>query len=311
MAYSSLRKLRVLLGDPGGTRLPSGTELNALLDRGRRDIARRGLAIQQRTTQNLTSGTRVYTLPTDHLQTFALLVERFATSVRLLSQDGYVWYLFVTPTGILGLTDVAPAGNLLLNTSSTYWLTLASPDAFVWYLYPSPTGTILVSDTQPATGTGTLQTIQLRDIFGGPWYPVVSNTGDPGASQSGTATLSSAALEDRPLHRVQPEAITGIDPRLDTGRPQRYAVMGKILLLAPTPDAAYQLVHLYFADTVAGLPAAFQHLPLFFAAALAAEAQSQAGQELLGLERETLVAMSQNLWPGWRDGLDFSSMPPR
>lgn len=300
------------MGDPHGIRSLGKTALEALLDRGRRDLGLRGLACQKRATMNLSANVDLYTLPGDHVQTFAFLVAQFSTAVRLLSQDGYAWWLTVSPTGDLGFTDVQPAGNLLLNGSSVYWLQITSSDAHVWYLYPSPTGDMIVSDVQPATGPGTTQTVQLRDITGVAWYPGVSVTGDAFASMSGSATQVAPALDDRPLQLVVPEAIDHIDPpRTTTGRPRRYTIMGKILRLEPVPDVAWQLVHYYWADDVGALPDAWKHLPLLMAASMTGTMERGEGLQMLGMYNELMTAFTENWNAGVRDGLDMAHTPAR
>ena len=314
MPYSPLRKCRVLSGDPAGTMPGSGTaDLQGLLDRGSRDIARRGGFFQARESIALTAATRVYTLGADHVQTWALLRERFSASVRLLSQDGHVWWATALATGILTLTDVAaPAGHILLGTPDTSWLEILSPDATRWYVYPSPVGTWLVSDVAPATGPGTVLTVQLRDVWGTPWYPAVSDVGILSASLSGSATLLAPALSDHALQRVVPEAITRIDPRITTGPPERYAIAGKLLYLHPTPDEAYELAHLYFSDLVAWQPPAVQYLPVLYAAAMGLLAQQRAAAAQMIREQfltPTLTLIASNLSPANRDSLESYRMP--
>ena len=316
MPYSPLRKTRVLLGDPSGTLPGNGSaDLQGLLDRGSREVARRGLLYQARESLALTASTRVYTLRSDHVATFSMFRERFSASVRLLSQDAHVWWATVSTTGVLTLTDAAaPAGHILLSTPNTYWLQILSSDATTWYVYPSPIGTWLVSTVQPTTGPGTTSTAQLRDHWGSPWYPVVSNVGGLSASQAGTATLSATALNDHAMQRVEPEAITRIDPRVATGAPERYAIAGKLLYLHPTPDLAYQLDHKYFSDLVAWQPPAVQYLPVVYAAAMGLlRRQRVAASQMLREQvlMPTLTLMATNLYPGSKDALDQYTMPAR
>lgn len=316
MPYSPLRKVRVLLSDPSGIMPGSGSaDLQALLDRGSREVARRGLLYQARESIALTANTRAYTLRSDHIQTFSMFRERFSASVRLLSQDGHVWWATVSTTGVLTLTDAAaPAGHILLNTPNTSWLEMLSPDATRWYVYPSPIGTWLVSTVQPATGPGTTSTVQLRDHWGSPWYPAVSNVGGLSVSQTGTATLSATALNDHAMQRVEPEAITRIDPRIATGPPERYAIAGKLLYLHPTPDASYQLLHLYFSDLVSWQPLAVQYLPVVYATAMGLQGhQRLAAAQVLREQILTSVmtVIATNLSPGSRDSVDQYRMPVR
>ena len=313
MPYSTLRKVRVLSGDPAGVFAPGNADLQDLLDRGSRDIARRGLLYQKRESIALTANTRVYTLSTDHFQTYTMFRERYSASVRLLSQDAHVWWLTVSPTGILSLIDAAaPAGHVLLPTDA-YWLRMASPDATLWFVYPSVTGVLLTSDVQPAVGTGNNLAIQLRDVFGTPWYLSVSNTGILSVSMSGSAVLTAPALNDHAMQRVEPESIQRIDPRTDTGIPERYALSAKLLYLHPTPDLAYQLIHMYFSDDGAMQPQSVQYLPVLFAAGMGLMRSSRlvASQQLLGMVRNDIDVMAQNLWPGSRDGLNQYRMPPQ
>ena len=316
MPYSPIRKARVLLSDPAGTMPGSGSaDLQALLDRGSREIARRGLLYQAREVIALTANVRVYTLRADHVQTYTFLRERFSASVRLLSQDAHVWWATVSTTGALTLTDAAaPAGHILLTTPDRSWLEMLSPDATRWFVSPSPLGTWLVSTVQPVTGTGTTSTVQFRDHWGTPWYPAVSNVGALSTSQTGTATLSATALNDHALQRVEPEAITRIDPRNATGAPERYAIAGKLLYVHPTPDVAYQLDHKYFSDLVAWQPPAVQYLPVLYATAMGLLHQRRPDASLLLREQmlaPVLAALETNLSPSQRDSLTSYRMPSR
>ena len=312
MPYSLLQKMRLALGDPAGVMTPGTGDLQALLDRGSREVARRGLLYQARQSLSVTTGVRVYTLPNDHIQTFTLFQGLYSVSVRLLSQDGHIWWLTVSETGILALTDTAaPAGHILSPQTETSWLELTSPDATRWYVYPSPVGTLLVSTTQPATGTGTTSTVQLRDPSATPWYLSVSDVGTLITSMSGSATLVETALDDRALQRVEVEAIERIDPRDETGPPRRYALAGKLLYLHPTPDLAYQLDHKYFSDLNAWQPAAAQFLPVLYATAMSlAPRQRLAASEMLREQwRTVLTLLATNLAPSSRDAQDSWRMP--
>jgi len=293
----------------------SGTaDLQALLDRGSREVARRGLLYQARESIALTANTRVYTLRSDHVQTLTMFRERYSASVRVLSQDAHVWWLLVSTTGVLTLTDVAPAGHILLSTPDSYWLEILSPDTTRWYVYPSVVGGMVSSDVQPAVGAGTTSTVQLRDEWGTPWYPAVSNVGGVSVSLTGTATLSAPALDDRAMQRIQPEAITRIDPRVTTGAPQSYAIAGKLLYLHPTPDVAYQLDHKYFSDLIDWQPPAVQYVPVLYAVAMGRIAQQRAMVSTLIREQMFMLLlhmMATNLSPASRDARDQYVMPAR
>ena len=314
MPYSPIRKTRVLLSDPAGTMRGSGSaDLQGLLDRGSREVARLGLLYQARESIALTANILVYTLRSDHIQTFSVFRERFSASVRLLSQDGHIWWATVSTTGVLTLTDTAaPAGHILLSTPNAYWLEILSTDATRWYVYPSPVGMWLVSTVQPVTGPGTTSTVQFRDIWASPWYPAVSNIGGLSASQTGTATLSATALNDHAMQRVEPEAITRIDSRVATGAPERYAIAGKLLYVHPTPDLAYQFDHKYFSDLGAWQPPAVQYLPVVYAAAMGLLGHQRVVASQMIREQlltPTLTLMATNLSPSSRDSLNSYRMP--
>jgi len=311
MPYSNTLKTRILLGDVAGVLGPSSSEVTGFLDRGTRDMARRGLLFQKRESIALTANTRVYTLSSDHVDTFTLFRERYAVSLRLLDQESHVWYLTVSETGILGFTDTAPAGHLLLNASNIFWIQIASPDSTPWFIYPSVTGVLIASTVQP-TGAGTTQTVQLRDEWGTPWYPSVSNTGIVSASMTGTATLAAAALNDEVLKRIEPEAIQRTDARLTSGPPKFYAITGKLLWLKPTPDARYQLKHYFFADAGSLLvPHPARYLPVLFATAMGLQRSRRLGpaKQLLAMYGMEMTAHAGSLWPGSRDGLSVYKLP--
>lgn len=307
MPYTTLNKLRILLGDPAGVWLSGGAELEAHLDRGRRDLGRRGLANQQRQALTATSGSATVTLPSDHVQTFAVMRAVFQVCLRLLDQNAVVWWFCVDAAGQASFSDTQPAGSLALFPNDVYWVQLTSADSTVWYVYPHITGELLTDNAQPGVGTGTTQIPQVRDPLGIPWTLGITNAGELTLSNAGSPTVAGDVLDPQPLHRIEPEAIPRADPRSTSGVPEFYALLGKTLLLHPTPDQAYQLVHYYFSDLSGTLPDAWQYVPVPFALSLELHKQGRraAAGQVLQMYRAELEVLGLNLHPGQRDGTDL------
>jgi hypothetical protein len=103
-------------------------------------------------------------------------------SVRLLDQNGAVWWLIVSPTGVLSFTDVLPAGGITFAGEDRSWAEVESPDGTTWAIWPSPTGTLVANTTPPTNGEGDTLTDHLQDVDGVFWDVIVSNTGIVSAS---------------------------------------------------------------------------------------------------------------------------------
>ncbi len=295
-------QIALLLGDVRGHTWSAGRR-EATLARMQRLLAQTQYAIQQRETLVCASGERFVTLPVDHVQTFALTRAVFTVSVRLLDPLSHAWWLTVTPGGALGLSDVAPVGAVLLTTTGVFWLRLTTPDATLVYLSPSALGELLVSTVQP-TGAGSTATLQLRDSTGTPWYLSVTNGGEVQVSTTGTATLSAAALELAPLQRMDPEARQRADPRQATGPPRYFALEGKRLELDPTPDAVYELEHLYYSADVRLLDTPWATVSVLGAVAhLILPSQGMAAsQQLMQMAQAEAALLQQIYVPGTYDG---------
>lgn len=311
MAYSPLLTTRVLLGDPAGVLGPGAQELQGLLERGARDAARRGLLVQKTEVIDTVPGIRTYPLAVDHMDTFTLFRERYSVCVQLLSQDGYLWYLCVSDTGVLTLRDTPPGGVVLLAAQDIYWLELDSPDMTLWYVFPSPMGEMVAALARPPQGPGLAGGVELRDPWGTAWYLRVQDVGVVTVSMTGTAATTAPALDDHSMQRVEPEAIQRIDAYAVSGAPERYALTGKLLWLHPTPDDTYQLLHFYFADDITLLPQAAGALPIYFAGAAGLQRTQRTvpAQQLLQMLAAELTLHTQNLYPGSRDGLTVYTMP--
>ena len=221
--------------------------MTATLARAQRVLGQQHLALETRETLVLTAGNRFVSLPTQHVQTYALLraAPALSASVRLRDNAGVTWWLTVSAAGVLDFTTTTPTGAQLLTSSAISWLRITSPDATLWYVYPATLGTIETSTVQPA-GSGETNTIQLRDTTGTWWYLSVDNTGFVSASTSGSAVIAAAAITLHPLQRMEAEARQRLDNRAATGPPRHYAIEGKTLWVDPTPDATYEVEHLYF-----------------------------------------------------------------
>jgi hypothetical protein len=72
MTISMLQQTRRTLGDYGGAWSGSDAEVQALIDRGTRDMGRRGMVIQKRATLTTVSGEPFVALPSDHVDAFAI-----------------------------------------------------------------------------------------------------------------------------------------------------------------------------------------------------------------------------------------------
>jgi hypothetical protein len=312
MAFATqIDQTRYLLRDLRGTWSGSLPAMQQLLFRGLRDMGRQGRLLQKRAVFPTTAGQAWYPLPADHIETFALFQGNYRVAIRLLSQDGHAWWVLVDTTGQHSTTDTPPVGEVLLSATDQYWLQISSPDSTPWYVFPSATGMLLVSDTQPGVGPGTATTVQLRDVNGFPWYPQVGNSGNFTFTETGTATLTGAPIEDVFLHQVRPEAIGHIAPRVTAGVPRRYALQGTRLKLDPVPAAAYQLRHLYFSEDVTVAPPAVTVLPALFAAGLSLQRrlQSVPAAQLKTMYTECLALLAANLEPSNRDGAASFRMP--
>lgn len=311
MAYTITQKTRIALHDPSSAFPPGPTELTSLLDRGMREGAARGILFQARESVSMTVGTNRYTLSADHLQTFAILADRFSVSVRLVAQAGTAYWLQVSTAGALSFASSQPNGHTLL-VHNTYWLEVYSANGTKWYVYPSALGAVTSSSSQPASGTGTASIAQLRDTNGDPWYIAVSNAGVVTATRSGSGSLMGPPVEAQAMQRIEPEAFLRMASRETTGKPQRYAIAGKTLYVHPTPDELYQLEHLYFSDSSTWQPTIAQYLPVGYAVAQSIRRRRMpAADTLLGRWESRVAMMSISLAPTSRDGMDMYNTPPR
>jgi hypothetical protein len=302
MSYPLTTQIALLLGDLRG-HMWSASRLKATQDRIRRQLAQDVYAIEQRQTLTCVSGQRFVTLPADHVQTFALTRGIFSASVRLLDPTSHIWWLTVSPAGERALTDVAPVGAILLGTTNIFWLRMTTPDATLLYVSPSVLGEILVSTVQPA-GTGSTATIQLRDSTGTPWYPSVTNLGELRVSTTGAASLSATALALTPLQRMDPEARQRADPQQSNGAPRYFGIEGKLLELDPTPDATYQLEHLYYSSDVSLIDSPWDTVSVLGAVAhLITPSQGMAAmQQLMQMAQAEAALLQQIYVPGTYDG---------
>ena len=301
MAHTLAQQMALLLGDLRG-HMWSPSRRDATRARIQRTLAQDAYAIQQRQTLTCASGQRFVTLPVDHVQTFALTRALFSGSVRVLDPTSHVWWLTVSPVGALEFTDVAPPGAILLGATNIFWLRMTTPDATLLYVSPSVLGEPLVSTVQP-TGAGSTATIQLRDSTGTPWYPQVTNLGALHASTSGTATLSAAALALTPLQRMDPDARQRADPRQSDGPPRYFGIEGKQLELDPTPDATYELEHLYYSSEVSLIDSVWDTVSVLGAVAqLITPSQGMAASGQLLQMAQAEAALLQSIYvPGTYD----------
>ena len=301
MAHTLAQQMALLLGDLRG-HMWSPSRRDATRARIQRTLAQDAYAIQQRQTLTCASGQRFVTLPVDHVQTFALTRGTFSVGLRLLDQANGVWWLVVSPSGVLSFTNVAPGGAVLLATPNRYWLRLTSPDATPWYLAPSELGVPLMDTVQP-TGAGSTSTVQLRDSTGTPWYLSVTNLGELQGSNTGSATLTATALDLHPLQRMDPEARQRSDPRQATGPPRYFGIEGKLLELDPTPDATYELEHLYYSSEVSLIDSAWDTVSVLGAVAqLITPSQGMAASGQLLQMAQAEAALLQSIYvPGTYD----------
>jgi len=175
MSYTRLERLKLLLNAFGGMAGSDATLRRHLLDADR-DICRRALAYQTTEPMHLEAGVRSYALPSYWYKTFAVLGDRRLAYLRLLDQEGTVWYLRATPQGELDLDPSVPPGLDIATGLTLSWLEWATTDGTVFKIYPTPQGELdIVPQATALTGSGTTETIELRDDWGAPWYPLLDD----------------------------------------------------------------------------------------------------------------------------------------
>ncbi len=306
-----LTQLRLLLGDLRGHTWP-GTVLQTRLARSLAELAEQAQVLEKRVPLTLPVGVRTLTVPSDHLQTFALVRGTFRVSLRLRDSGGVSWWLTVSTTGDLSFTSTAPVGTILRTTAPADALRLVDSTAVSWYLFPTVTGDVDVSTSAPS-GTIETRTVQLRDAWGTPWTLSVSTTGDLTASTTGSATLVAVAPVLTPLVRLQPEGLQHVDPPRAPGPPRYWSLEGSTLVLDPVPDATYEAEHWYY-TTDPDLADASWDTPMLLHALGQLLPQSQgwaAAQQVLGwadLETAHLARMQAS---DERDALEEVIQPTR
>lgn len=312
MAYDLQTQVGLLVGDVRGL-FWSTSQMTRTQKRVQRQRAQHSFSLQKREVLTVTAGNPTVALSGDHVQTYALIRGVFSVAVRVVDPIGGVWWLSVSPAGVLQWSTSAPFGGTLLTTALISWLRMSSADATLWYISPSELGETVSATVQPA-GSGETGTLQLRDTAGIAWYPTVTDTGIVGVSTSGSATVMAAAIEVFPLQRQDPEGRQRMDAALTvTGVPASFAIEGKSLVLDPTPGASYELEHLYYTTdtdqvtapwhTVGVLETAAQLLESTQGLAVARQLQALAAQEA-----ELLQAIYV---PGDRDARESLGSPAR
>jgi len=239
-----LLHLQRLLGDTRQHTWPSRV-LQTRLARSLAELAEQAQCLEKHVALTLPAGTRTLSVPSDHLQTFALVRGTFRVALRLRDSTAVSWWLTVSTTGDLTCTSTAPVGTALRPTAPADALRLVDSTSTAWYLFPLVTGVLDVSTSAPS-GTIETRTVQLRDAWGTPWYLTVSTTGDLTASTTGSATLASAAPVLVPLVRLEPEGLQHVDPPRAPGPPRYWSLEGSTLVLDPVPDQTYEAEHWYY-----------------------------------------------------------------
>ncbi len=244
MSLTPLTQLQLLLGDLRGHTWPSAV-LQTRLARSLAELAEQAQGLEKRVALTVTAGTRTVAVPSDHLQTFALVRGTFRVSLRLRDSSGVAWWLTMSTTGDLTCTSTAPVGSVLLRSAPAEALRLLDSTSTAWYLFPSVTGDVTISSASPG-GTIETRTVQLRDAWGTPWYLTVSPTGDLTTATTGSATLRSPAPSLVPLVRLEAEGLQHVDPPRAAGPPRYWTLEGAYLVFDPVPDADYELEHWYY-----------------------------------------------------------------
>lgn len=279
--------------------------------RGQRDVAVQALAFHERATQRLSPGVDAYSLPTDYITTWALHVAQFSVGLRIYDASGMAWYLIVSAAGDASFTALSP--SLVLGSAQTIQgLQLTDSGSNIWYISPSVAGAVLISASNPG---GAIQTspVQLRDVYGSPWYLTVTTTPTLVPTATGTAVVSGADYEPKAMLYTDPVAFERLDPRLISPFPLYYTVYpNKQMRLYPTPTAVYDLVHYYFGDGLLGcdVPEEFSMEIIWHAVALAKRHRRHLGGHKAALEAQRLgmERLAPLFFPG-HDSLDNYPLP--
>ena len=303
-AYLLREQSALLLGDSRHLLYGTAT-VDATLRRRQRLLGQQHLALETRETLVAPSGASSLSLPADHVQTFALLrgVPALSVAARVVDSGSVTWWLTVSAAGVLALMTATPTGAQLLISSTINWLRLPSPNATLWYVYPSTLGIIEISTAQPV-GSGQTNAIQLRDTTGTPWYLSVSNLGELSTTMTGSATVTATALTLVPLQRMEAEARQRLDNRAATGPPRHYAIEGKRLWVDPTPDATYELEHLYFSTDTTRLRRPWETVSVLDTVAALMARKPRGGSiaaQLQGMRDQEVSILESIYVPGPRD----------
>ena len=308
MALTQLQQLQRLLGDIRGLVWDS-TQLTTRLTRAQAELGEVGQVYEERLLLTLTSGTRTYTTPSDHLQTFAIVRNTGHVAMRLQDSAAVPWWLKVSSAGAVSFQSTAPVGHILLKSPLTRALRLLDSTSVAWYLNPSTLGAVNTTTTLPS-GTIETRSAQLRDGWGTPWYLSVSTGGVVSAATTGSAILKADDAVVTPLIRLEPEGLAQVDPRRVTGPPRYWTLEGTTLLIEPTPDQDYEAEHWFYSvdstvvdaswNTPTVLRALAQLLPMGQGLAAAQQVQSMADLEAAHVaklgqsdERDALESLRQ------------------
>ena len=311
MSLSQLAQLQRLLGDVRGHTWDSAL-LTTRLSRTQAELAEVAQVFEKRALLTLTSGTRTYALPSDHLQTFALVRNTAHVALRLFDSAAVAWWLKVSSTGTVSFQNTAPTGAVLLASSTVRAIRLQDSGSTFWYVYPS-TGGVVTSSTVNPGGTIETRSTQLRDGWGTPWYLAVSTGGVVSAATTGTSIFQALDAEVTPMIRLEPEGLAQVDPRRTTGAPRYWAVEGVTLVIDPTPDQSYEAEQWYYTTDSAVVDASWSTPGMLRALAqLVPQSQglaaAQAVQSMADLETAHLARLGQS---DERDAIEALRQPAR
>lgn len=298
-------QLRYLLRDVRGLTWGSTTVAQALAQV-QQTLAEEDRMLQRTRTFTLTAGTQTYALPSEYVDTFALVTGNFQVTMRLLDSAAVAWWLQVSANGDLGFTSSAPVSEVLLPSTDRTSLRLVSADLSVWYLFPALDGTPTVDSVAPA-GTIQTQLPELRDSQGGRWYLGVTNLGDVFTTTTATASpLTGTDVTIRTLQRQEALARVHTDVTASPGIPRYYTIQGGTLFVWPAPVSATLCEQAYFAADTLPPPSPYTTVLGWEAAAWVAQATwpPDTGVALRSLTAALRARLRAIYVPGDRDAYE-------
>jgi hypothetical protein len=99
--------------------------------------------------------------------------------IQLLDQEGTPWYVWVgQSTREIAMGTSRPSGVQIASGLELSWFECSIPDGNDWKVYSGTWGElVIVPATTALLGTGSTETVQLRDGLANHWYPAITNLG--------------------------------------------------------------------------------------------------------------------------------------